>query len=185
MVEIVAANVIARHPRIELLVNNAGIPARGGFLDIEPERIESVVDVNYLGGLWCLRSFLPALAQGSTLVNVVSVAGAFAGGPYSASKHAQLAFSRSIGSEISDRGISVLGVLPGYVETPGFPQREHLNFLLRAIVIDPPLVARRTVDAVEAGKHEIVVPRFYRAAMWLQTLAPGFIMGRQLRGPHV
>ncbi|HEY3921781.1 MAG TPA: SDR family NAD(P)-dependent oxidoreductase [Gaiellaceae bacterium] len=185
MVEVVASNVIARHPQIDLLVNNAGMPARGGFLDVEPERIESVVDVNYLGGLWCLRAFLPALASGSTLVNVVSVAGAVAGGPYSASKHAQLAFSRSIGNEIADRGISVLGVLPGFVETPGFPQRGRLGFLMRAIVIDPPLVAKRTIDAVEAGKHEIVVPRFYRPALWAQALAPGILMRRRLPGVRV
>ena len=185
MVEIVAANVIARHPRVDLLVNNAGIPGRGGFLDLEPERLVSLVDVNYLGGLWCLRSFLPALGDGSTLVNVVSVAGVFAGGPYSASKHAQLAFSRSIGSELSKRGISVLGVLPGYVETPGFPQRGRLGFLLRAIVIDPPRVAKRTIDAIEAGKREIVVPRYYRVAMWLQALAPALLMRLRLRGGRV
>ena len=56
-----AARVIARHPRIRLLVNNAGIPGRTGFLDADPDRIENVVDVNYLGGVWCLRALLPAL----------------------------------------------------------------------------------------------------------------------------
>ena len=51
-------------PRIELLVNNAGIPGRGEFLDGDPERIESVMRINYLGGVWCLRAFLPGARGG-------------------------------------------------------------------------------------------------------------------------
>jgi NAD(P)-dependent dehydrogenase (short-subunit alcohol dehydrogenase family) len=185
MVDAVASRVLERHPRIDLLVNNAGIPARGSFLGAEPERIEAVTMTNYLGGLWCLRAFLPGLGEGSTLVNIVSVAGAVAGGPYSASKHAQLAFSRSIAAELAPSGISVLGVLPGFVETPGFPQRERFGFLLRLVVVDPPFVARRTMDAVEHRKHEIVVPRWYRPAMWLQALAPSLLMRRGLPGVRV
>jgi len=185
MVEAVAASVLDRHPRIDLLVSNAGIPARGSFLDADPDRIEAVVDVNYLAGVWCLRAFLPGLGEGSTLVNIVSMAGAVAGGPYSASKHAQLAFSRSIAGELAPRGISVLGVLPGFVETPGFPQRSRFGLLLRSVVVDPSFVARRTVDAVEHGHREIVVPRWYRPAMWIQALAPGLLMRRGLPGGRV
>src|SRR5438046_7617502 len=50
-VEAVAARVLERHPRIDLLVNNAGIGARGSFLDADPERIEAVVRTNYLGSV--------------------------------------------------------------------------------------------------------------------------------------
>ena len=185
MVEAVAARVLERHPRIDLLINNAGIPARGSFVGAEPERIEAVMQTNYLGGVWCLRAFLAGLGEGSTLVNVVSVAGAVAGGPYSASKHAQLAFSRSIAAELAPHGISVLGVLPGFVETPGFPQRERFGFLLRSIVVDPSFVAQRTIDAVEHDRREIVVPRWYRPAMWLQAIAPGLLMRRGLPGARV
>ena len=90
-----AAAVLERHPQIKLLVNNAGIPGRTGFVDSDPERIELVTRVNYLGGVWCLRAFLPGLlaAAPSDVVNVASVAGtvtAGTSGPYSASKHAQV-----------------------------------------------------------------------------------------------
>ena len=91
-----AARVLERHPRIDLLVNNAGVAARGNFLDADPERIEQVMRTNYLGSVWTTLAFLPGLAAGSHVVNVVSVAGTVAVGPYSASKHAQLAFSRSL-----------------------------------------------------------------------------------------
>ena len=174
-VEAAAARVLARHPAIELLVNNAGIPGRVDYLDADPEQVEALLRTNYLGSVWCLRAFLPGLAEGSSVVNVVSMAGAVAVGPYSASKHAQLAFSRSVAVELAPRGVRVLSVLPGFVETPGFPQRGRFGLLSHVIVADPGLVARRTVDAVERGRGEIVVPRFYRPAAWLQALAPGLL----------
>jgi NAD(P)-dependent dehydrogenase (short-subunit alcohol dehydrogenase family) len=177
-VEAAAARVLDRHPELALLVCNAGIPARGDFLDTEPETIEAVMRTNYLGSVWCLRAFLPALRAGASVVNVVSVAGVFAVGPYSASKHAQLAFSRSLAVELRPRGIHVLSVLPGFVETPGFPQGGRFPFPLSALVARPELVASRTADAVERRRHEIYVPRWYRPAAWLQALLPVLIARR-------
>jgi short-subunit dehydrogenase len=76
----------------------------------------------------------------------------------------------------------VLGVLPGFVETPGFPQRERLGFPLRLVVVDPPLVVARILDAVERRRHEIFVPRWYRVVAWLQALAPTLLIRRSLPG---
>ena len=90
-----------------------------------PETIERVMRVNYLGSVWSTLAFLPGLGAGSHLVNVVSVAGSVAVGPYSASKHAQLAFSRSLAVELAPRGVMVHTVNPGFVETAGFPQHER------------------------------------------------------------
>jgi len=174
-VDAVAARVLERHPRLSVLVNNAGIPARSGFLDGDPERIEAVMRTNYLGSVWCLRAFLPGLEPGSHLVNVVSVAGTVADGPYSASKHAQLAFSRAVAVELGRRGMAVHTVNPGYVETPGFPQQTRLGFLLRRIVVDAPFVAGRILDAIEHDKRELFVPRWYRLAAWIQALVPGTV----------
>jgi uncharacterized protein len=185
MVGAVARRVLDRHPQINLLVNNAGIPVRGNYLDSEPQQIEAVMETNYFGSVWCLLAFLPGLAEGSSLVNVVSVAGTVAVGPYSASKHAQLAFSRSVAVELAPRGISLTSVLPGFVETPGFPQRKRFGFLMRSLVVDPVFVARRTVEAVEHKRREIFVPRWYRPAAWLQALAPGLLMRRGRHGSPV
>jgi uncharacterized protein len=182
MVGAVAARVLERHPRIDLLVNNAGIPMRGNYLDSEPTQMEAVMQTNYFGSVWCLLSFLPGLGEGSTLVNIVSVAGTVAVGPYSASKHAQLAFSRSIAVELAPRGIAVTSVLPGFVETPGFEQRKRFGLLMRSLVVDPEFVARRAVEAVEHKRREIFVPRWYRPAAWLQALAPGLLMRRGRHG---
>jgi short-subunit dehydrogenase len=181
-VERMAASVRERHPAIRLLVNNAGIPGGGrGFVDLEPEAIEALVRTNYLGAIWCLRAFLPALqaAAPSDVVNIASVAGTIAAGhsgPYSASKHAQVAFSRSVGVELARQGITVHTVYPGFVDTPGFPNRSRFdNRFLKGIVADPELVAERVVRAVERNRVEQFVPRWYRVAALVQAAAPALL----------
>jgi NAD(P)-dependent dehydrogenase (short-subunit alcohol dehydrogenase family) len=178
-VERAAAAILERHPRIDVLVCNAGIPGRADFLTLDPDRIETVLRTNYLGGVWCVRALEPGLGAGSHVVNVVSVAGtvAFApAGPYAASKHAQLAFSRSLTGLLAPRGIQVHTVLPGFVETEGFPQRTALrSAFFRRAVIGPELVAKRLVDAVESGRRELFVPRWYRVFALAQALVPGLV----------
>jgi NAD(P)-dependent dehydrogenase (short-subunit alcohol dehydrogenase family) len=180
-VEDVAARVLERHPTVDLLVNNAGIPARASFLDGDLERIEQVVRTNYLGGVWCLRAFLPGLeaARPSDVVNVVSVAGTVAfppSGPYSASKHAQLAFSRATSAGLRSRGIRVHTVNPGFVETEGFPQRKVLgSAFFRRAVLEPEDVARHIADRVGEAPRETTIPRWYRAPGVLQAVAPNLV----------
>jgi uncharacterized protein len=176
-VDEVAARVLERHATISLLVNNAGVPARGSFLDVDPEVIERAIRVNYLGGVWCLRAFAPALHAGAHVVNLVSVSGtvAFApAGAYAASKHAQLAFSRSVAALLRPRGIQVHTIMPGFVETEGFPQRSKLRSpFLRRFVIEPDDVARSVVKAVERGTAEVTVPWFpYRISTVAQAVMP-------------
>jgi uncharacterized protein len=183
-----AAAIVERHPKVGLLVNNAGVPGRGTFLSLPPERIEEITKTNYLGNVWCLRAFLPALeaAAPADVVNVVSVAGTVAagsGGPYTASKHAQLAFSRSVRSELAPRGIRVHTILPGFVETAGFPQRSRFsNRFVRGLVVDPELVAERIMKALEHDPKEVFVPGWYRVAPLAQALTPGLVARVGVRG---
>jgi NAD(P)-dependent dehydrogenase (short-subunit alcohol dehydrogenase family) len=170
-----AARVLERHPRVDLLVNNAGVAGRTNYLDGDVERMENVIRVNYLGSVWTTLAFLPGLHPGSHVANVVSVAGVFAEGPYSASKHAQLAFSRSLAAELAPRGVKVHTILPGLIETPGFPQRPRVPRPLHRLVAEPSLVARRLLDAVDHDRREIFVPRWYRPVAWLEGLVPGLV----------
>ena len=185
-VDAMAARVLERHPAINLLVNNAGMPGRGTILTIEPELVRRVTEVNYLGGVWCTRAFLPGLrwaasaGGGAHVVNIVSVAGTVAGAAgaaYSASKHAQLAFSRFLVSTLRGSGIAVHTILPGFVETESFPQKGVLRSrLLGRFVIQPSRVAETVLKAIEKGRSEVTVPWFpYRPASVLQALAPGLV----------
>ncbi len=165
-----------RHPEIGLLVNNAGIAGRGNFLDLEPERIEELVRINYLGSVWCLLA-LAAGARGRARRRTWSTSCRWQArsrsGPYSASKHAQLAFSRSVARELRPRGIHVHTVNPGFVHTEGFPQDWLLRGRFGRVVIGPDVVADRIVSAIERDRTEIFVPRWYRAAALAQAIAPG------------
>jgi short-subunit dehydrogenase len=191
-VEQLARRVGERYRAVHLLVNNAGVPGRQGFVELPAERIEEVLRINYLGSVWCARAFLALLEAGapSRVVNVVSVAGAVAGGPsgpYTAAKHAQLAFSRGLGAEVAGRGIRVTTVNPGFTHTGGFRQDRLLNHpVLRHAVVTAERVADAVVDAVHADRGEVFVPGYYRVAAALQGLVPGTVArvaGQALRGP--
>jgi NAD(P)-dependent dehydrogenase (short-subunit alcohol dehydrogenase family) len=175
-VERAAAAVRERHPQIGLLVNNAGFAVRTGFLAGDPGQIENVMRTNYLGSVWVLQAFLPSLAPGSDVVNVVSVAGEVAArsGPYAASKHAQLAFSRVVTVELASRGIRVHTIKPGFVETEGFPQ-SWLPGPARRLVIGPERVAQHIVESLQRRGGETTVPRYYRVAAILQGIAPNLL----------
>ncbi|MGH3021217.1 MAG: SDR family NAD(P)-dependent oxidoreductase [Gaiellaceae bacterium] len=177
--EAVAARVAERHPAVNLLVSCAGIPGHGGgFLDLSPERIEELTRTNYLGSVWALRAFLPLLEAGapSHVVNVASVAGVYAvgaSGPYSASKHAQLAFSRAVAVELAPRGIRVHAVNPGPVRTDGFPQERLKGTRLDRLVLQPERVAQTILRTVERDRPESYVFGAYRVAGLLQAAVPG------------
>lgn len=169
-----------RHEAVHMLVNNAGIPARMGFLDAPAERIEDVTGINYLGGVWCLRALLPLLerASPSHLVNVVSVAGTVPfgpSGPYAAAKHAQMAFSRNVTAELAPRGIKVHTIAPGPVVTEGFPQERTLAGPWRRVVIGPERVADAILSAVDRGRPETFVPPGFRLAAAASGIAPGVL----------
>ena len=174
-----ARRIGRRHPAVHLLVANAGIPGRQGFLELPPERIEEIVRVNYLGSVWAVRTFVPLLRAGapSDVVVVASVAGVFAhgaSGPYSAAKHAQLAFARSVTAELAPLGIRVHAVKPGPVETPGFPQRRlRERALTRRFVTSSERVAEAIVGCVGRRRPEVFVGRAYGLLGAVQGLAPG------------
>ncbi len=189
-VEAVAARVLERHPRIGVLVNNAGIPGRTSFLDGDPEVVERLIRINYLGSVWCLRGFYPGLlaAAPSDVVNIVSVSGVVAGppsGPYSASKHAQLAFSRTVAAELRSKRIRVHTVKPGFARTEGFPQ-DWLPRWVQPIVIGPDDVADHVLRSLEHGHGETTVPRFYGPLGALQDMLPNVftrVLGRAPKAP--
>jgi NAD(P)-dependent dehydrogenase (short-subunit alcohol dehydrogenase family) len=189
-VEAVAARILERHPKIDLLVNNAGIAGRTRFLDGDPELIERLIRINYLGAVWCLRALLPGLeaAVPSDVVNIVSVAGVVAGppsGPYSASKHAELAFSRTVAAELRSRGIRVHTVKPGFAETEGFPQ-SWLGPRAQRLVIGPEDVAVHVLRSLEDGRGESTVPWFYGPVGALQDVMPNLftlVLGRLPKAP--
>jgi NADP-dependent 3-hydroxy acid dehydrogenase YdfG len=113
---------IDRFGRLDILVANAGVGAYGPFLELDPEHLEEMIDVNVRGTIYAVRSALPhLLASGEAdIVTLASEAGR-RGLPYEAvycaSKFAQVGFTRALDHELRERGIRCTNVCPGGVAT--------------------------------------------------------------------
>jgi short-subunit dehydrogenase len=177
------ARVLERYPEVDLLVNSAGILARGSFVDAPLDLIEQALTVNYLGCVWMTRGLLDGIraaarARGRAhIATIASIGGAIVftpAAPYSASKHAQVAFSRSLRASLRGSGIEVHTILPGFVTTPGFPHPKiFAGPLGRPFVVGPERVAEKVLSAVDRGKAEVVVPWFpYGLGAMAQAIAP-------------
>jgi 2-keto-3-deoxy-L-fuconate dehydrogenase len=125
--------VAATEGRLDILVNNAGISHVGNILETSLEEWESVMRVNAGGVFLCaregLRHMLAQSPAGGVIINMSSVAATIGVDrrlPYSASKGAVLALTRSIAVDFATRGIRCNAICPGTVYTPfveGYLQR--------------------------------------------------------------
>jgi uncharacterized protein len=169
----VADHVQRRHGRADLLVNNAGAAWRGRFGEAGWENVRRTMEVNFDAVVRLTEALLPLLRASapSAIVNVSSAAGRVAragSGAYSASKFALAGWTDALHLEEREHGVHVGLVLPGFIATEGFPQKE----LPRWIVSTPEKGARAIVDAGLGRKAERYVPRPYAVASALRTLAP-------------
>ena len=124
-VERVAAAILARHGRIDLLVNSAGINVLNrSWATVDTETWDRVVNINLNGLLYCIRAVLPAMRaqHAGTIINVSSWAGKFVskltGPAYNATKHAVVALTHSLNQEEFQNGIRATAFCPGEVATP-------------------------------------------------------------------
>lgn len=167
--------------RLDLLVNNAGAAWRGRFADGGFENVRRHMALNFDATVRLTEALLPLLRASapSQIVNVASVAGRVSrpnSGAYSASKFALIGWSDALHGEEREHGVHVGLVLPGFVATEGFPQRELVdNPRTRWIVSTPEKVADAIVAAGPGGKAERYVPRPYAIVPALRVLAPRLI----------
>jgi len=118
----VVAATVERFGRLDVLVANAGVGAYGPFLELRPEHLEEMVDVNVKGTLYAVRAALPHLLESgeADIVTIASEAGR-RGLPfeavYCASKFAQVGFTRALDHELRERGVRCTNVCPGGVAT--------------------------------------------------------------------
>jgi short-subunit dehydrogenase len=69
--------------------------------------------------------------------------------------------------------VRVHTVLPGFVETEGFPQRTVFPRFMHRVIAEPEDVAKAVLGAIDHDKREVYVPWYYRFAMLAQALFPG------------
>jgi NAD(P)-dependent dehydrogenase (short-subunit alcohol dehydrogenase family) len=114
--------VLAAHPGVDILINNAGVALGGTFEAVSEEDFEWLFAINFWGVVRMTRAFLPLLQKSddARLVNISSVFGLISPPgqtAYSASKFAVRGFSNSLRHELADSHVGVTVVHPGGVAT--------------------------------------------------------------------
>jgi NAD(P)-dependent dehydrogenase (short-subunit alcohol dehydrogenase family) len=121
--EAFASDVLQRHGRVTLLINNAGVALQGNFEEITLADFEWLMGINFWGVVFGVRNFLPALRQQprghivnlSSIYGLISPAGQTA---YCASKFAVRGFTEALLHELAGTNVGVSCVHPGGVKTP-------------------------------------------------------------------
>lgn len=145
--------VVAAASDLTMLVNNAGnLPPSASVLDLSDADLREGMETNFFGPVAMARAFAPLLTRhlGSVLVNVHSIASWYAyGGVYSASKAAMWSATNSLRLELQPRGVHVVGVHVGYVETA---MAAHAS----GPKMPPSVLVGLVLDAVEADEFEVI-----------------------------
>ena len=185
-IEYLAVQIKRYTARVDLLVNNAGVGLHKAAIETPPEIVRQLFELNLFGPVELTRRLAPMLSEGGAVVNVSSIAGKV---PlpnlnlYSASKYALNAFSDGLLMELRGKGVRVMKVCPGYVETP-FGD----SVLLGKIPHNVPGKKRFTISADECaeaileglrkGKRTVVTPRIGWLFIAIARLMPGFLFSR-------
>jgi short-subunit dehydrogenase len=174
--ERVVADCVARHGRLDALVNNHAITKHKHALHTSAEEAEQVLRINFLSCVWTTYAALPVLLRqpgGGVIVNVSSFAAQVVPpreGLYAASKAALDAFSAGLWNDLAGSDVHVGLVVPGAIDTeiwqkedepPGFSGKKH----------PPEIVVRAILRVIEERKHELAAP----------ARDPGLVSARLLR----
>lgn len=113
---------VARHGRLDILVNGAGVWVEGPAEEVDEAEWDRVIDINLKGTFFCCRHAVPHLVESSgCIVNIISDAGLMGyanTSVYCASKGGVALLTRSLGLELAPKGVRVNGVCPCDVDTP-------------------------------------------------------------------
>jgi NADP-dependent 3-hydroxy acid dehydrogenase YdfG len=120
-VEKATGRLVERFGRLDIAIANAGVGAYGPFLELDPDQVEAMIDINLKGTLYTARFTLPHLIESKgDFVSLASVAGLRAvpgEAVYNASKFGQVGFTRALDLELRDHGVRATNIAPGGVNT--------------------------------------------------------------------
>ena len=165
---------------LDILINNAGIGALGPFDEALPERLRRVMEVNFFGPVELTRQAIPLLRTGNKplIVNIGSILGhrAVPGkSEYCASKFALHGFSDALRCELVNDGIDVLLISPSTTSSEFFDHVIDASSTDRTVgagAMSPERVARHTVQAIQRGRHELILTTGGKLLVWLDRLCP-------------
>ena len=173
-VEAMVQRVLAQWGRVDILIANAGKYIRGPIVDLDPADLQRSFDINYFGGVYCIKAVLPPMLAQKTghILAVTSMDGKVGlppDAPYVSAKFALTGFLEVLRQEVSDHGITVTNVLPGRVDTVMI---KDLRFSWVSPKISPESVARAVVNAIRKRKPIVIVPPQAKLLYYINVFAP-------------
>ena len=112
----------ARHGRLDVLVNSAGLGVAGDIDDVQLKHLDLQLDVNLRGLMLVTAAALPLLREaGGLIVNLASIAGTIPSPRlpvYGATKAAVIQFTRTLNDSEAEHGVRATALSPGFVDTP-------------------------------------------------------------------
>ena len=198
-----AQDVAARHGRVTLLINNAGVALHGWFQEISLDDLRWLMGINFWGVVHGVKYFLPLLKKEprAHIVNISSVFGIVAPAgqsAYSASKFAVRGFTEALRHELDGTSVFVSCVHPGGIRTPiarrarlgaNTPPASRDEAVARFDRLTPTMpdaAAARILQGVERCEPRILIGRDARGLDILQRLRPATYwktLARRIREP--
>ena len=184
-----AEDVVSRHGRVTLLINNAGVAMIGTFEELSLDDWRWLMGINFWGVVYGVKYFLPVLKQQprAHIANLSSVFGLVAPtgqSPYSASKFAVRGFTEALRHELEGSSVSVSCVHPGGIHTPiakharlgahasPSKQRAAIDYFEKVTPTSPEAAAARILKGVEKREPRILIGADARAIDIVQRLRP-------------
>lgn len=161
-------NFLKDNVHIDFLINSAGVTHPGEFDELDCDIFHWMMDINYFGTVYSIKTFLPLMCSGSTIVNISSMAailGIYGYTAYSASKYAVRGFSDSLRSEMKIKGINVSIVFPPDTKTPQleyesqFKPKITKELSSNGGVMSAEKVAQSIINGINR-KHYMIIPGF-------------------------
>jgi NAD(P)-dependent dehydrogenase (short-subunit alcohol dehydrogenase family) len=198
-----AREAVARHGRVSLLINNAGVALIGSFEEISLDDFCWLMNINFWGTVYGTRHFLPELKKQprAHIVNLSSIFGLIAPAgqsAYCASKFAVRGFTECLRHELEGTNVFVTSVHPGGIATP-IAKRARLGAntpaaaktdaedrFRRLARLQPEFAAEAILRGIEERRGRVLVGRDAKRLDILQRLRPAtywrFMSERYLQG---